>query len=141
SGTIDEGSSPEGEVAASGKPPVSGGSWSYTPPHLGDGTYTAQATQSDGAGNSAASAPVTFSVDTTAPAVTLNALGSPTKDPTPTLTGSATEEGEAGPVSVTSCEGSTPGGEVAASGKPPVSGGSWSSTPPHLGDGTYTARA
>jgi hypothetical protein len=40
---------------------------------LNDGTYTAQAVQSDGAGNQGVSAPRTFTVDTTAPSVTLTA--------------------------------------------------------------------
>src|SRR5204863_330059 len=128
--TIYEGSSPGGEVAASGKPPVSGGSWSYTPLHLGDGTYTAQATQSDAAGNSTTSAPVTFSVDTTAPVVTLDALSSPTKDPTPALSGAAGKaEGDSPTVSVTIYEGSAASGKVAAFENVPVSGGSWSYVP------------
>src|SRR6185437_3223622 len=91
--TIYEGSPAGGKVAAFENVTRSGGSWSYVAPHLGDGAYTAQVTQSDAAGN-VGTAEHTFTVDTTAPAVTLNALSSPTKDPTPTLTGSASEEAE-----------------------------------------------
>jgi Big-like domain-containing protein len=48
---------------------VSAGAWSTTPATLADGTYTAVATQSDAAGNTATSAPHTFTVDTVAPKV------------------------------------------------------------------------
>jgi hypothetical protein len=47
--------------------------WSAaTSPALGDGTYTVQATQSDAAGNVATSATSTFTIDRTAPTVTVN---------------------------------------------------------------------
>jgi large repetitive protein len=45
----------------------SGGSWSIEPTSLADGTYTAQAEQTDAAGNTATSAPRSFSIDATAP--------------------------------------------------------------------------
>jgi hypothetical protein len=46
----------------------SGVAWSVTPTtDLGNGTHTARARQSDAAGNSASSAPVTFTVDATGP--------------------------------------------------------------------------
>ncbi len=83
--TIHEGTMVAGKVTASGRGPVSAGAWSYTAAHLNDGTYTAQAAQSDEAGNVGTSAPVTFTVDTTPPAVTINAVPSPTKDTEPTL--------------------------------------------------------
>jgi hypothetical protein len=43
------------------------GTWSTTVTSLAAGTYTAQATQSDSAGNTATSASHTFTIDTTAP--------------------------------------------------------------------------
>jgi hypothetical protein len=46
--------------------------WSTTAAALAQGTYTAQATQTDTAGNVATSAANTFVVDTTAPTVTVN---------------------------------------------------------------------
>ena len=58
-------------------------------PALADGTYTVQAEQSDGAGNTGFSSAVTFSVDTTAPIVSLTnpAGGSSTNDTTPAFQG------------------------------------------------------
>ena len=75
--TIYVGSSVGGAEAASGSVSESGGGWSYTPPTLGDGTYTAQATQKDNGGNTGTSSAVTFTVDTAAPSVSLNAITSP----------------------------------------------------------------
>ena len=45
----------------------SGGSWSIAPSALADGAYTAQAEQTDAAGNAATSVPRSFSIDATAP--------------------------------------------------------------------------
>src|SRR5439155_1579264 len=59
---------------------------SHHAPHL---TYTAQASQSDSAGNTGASSAATFVVDTTAPAVTLNAVSGPSHNTQPTFSGSA----------------------------------------------------
>ena len=60
-------------------------------PALPEGTYTAQATQLDAAGNTGTSTANTFVVDTTAPVVTLTrpADGSSTNDTTPTYAGGA----------------------------------------------------
>jgi hypothetical protein len=46
----------------------SGATWSTSVTTLGEGTYTAQAMQVDTAGNTAKTAPRTFTIDTTAPA-------------------------------------------------------------------------
>jgi Big-like domain-containing protein len=51
-------------------PTRAGGSWSTTASTLTSGTYTAKASQSDGSGNTGASAPHTFTVDTIAPTAT-----------------------------------------------------------------------
>ena len=48
-------------------PAVAGGAWTASPTALADGTYTAQATQDDAAGNTGRSAAHTFTVDTVAP--------------------------------------------------------------------------
>jgi large repetitive protein len=136
--------SKEGSIVAEGKNvPVTGGTWSYTPPHLADGTYTAQATEKDEAGNTGSSVPVTFTIDTTLPEVSINPVASPTNNPTPKLEGSAhTDADDEENVTVTIHEGSSAGGKVVAEGKSvPVIGGTWSYTPPHLADGTYTAQA
>jgi hypothetical protein len=50
----------------------SGGSWSIEPSTLADGTYTAQAEQTDAAGNTGTSGARSFTVDATAPDTTLD---------------------------------------------------------------------
>jgi hypothetical protein len=139
--TIHEGSL-TGKVVASGGVPVSAGTWSYESPHLPDGTYTAQAAQSDEAGNVGTSSAVGFTVDTTPPAVTINPVTSPTNNATPTLTGAAgNATGDVAAVTVTIYKGLSVGGTVAASGAATVTGTTWSYKAPHLADGTYTAQA
>jgi uncharacterized protein (DUF2141 family) len=134
--TIYKGSSVGGAEAASQNVSVSGSSWSYTAPHLEDGTYTAQAAQGDNAGNTGMSSAVTFTVDTTSPSVALDTVASPGKDSTPTLTGAAgTEPGDAGTVTVKILSGKTPIASTVAS----VSAGGWSWVAPHLSDGSYNA--
>jgi hypothetical protein len=122
---------------------VTGETWSYTPPHLEDGTYTAQATQKDKAGNTGESSTVTFTIDTVPPTVSINPVKSPTNNATPELAGSAhTDADDEESVTVVVYEGSSVGGKVAAEGKSvPVIGEAWSYTPPTLADGTYTAQA
>ena len=51
-------------------PSVAAGAWTAQPTALADGTYTAQATQDDGAGNTGRSTAHTFTVDTVAPKAT-----------------------------------------------------------------------
>lgn len=139
---IHEGSSVSGKLVASGSVPVSGGAWSYPAPHLADGTYTAQASQRDEAGNVGTSAAVTFRVDTTKPLVTMTAVASPTKNPEPTLSGAAgVAVGDEPTVTVTIYQGTSVGGTIAAAGGVTVKGGAWSYASPHLADGTYTAQA
>ncbi len=140
-----EGNAVGGTVAASGSANVVSGAWSLTPPHLADGTYTAQAEQTDAAENKGVSQPVTFTIDTAAPAVTIDAVPSPSNDSTPNLSGGAgTVSGvspDASSVAVKVYEGGSVGGPVAASGTSAVKAGGWSFTTPHLKDGTYTAQA
>ena len=143
--TIHEGGSLNGEVVALEEVPASAGTWDYPVAHLGDGIYTAQATQGDEAGHTGTSNAVTFTVDTTAPAVTLTSPteGAFVKTPTPTLSG----QGGAAPwdasrLTVKIHEGSsTAGSVVASSTSVSVKGGTWSYAPAHLNDGIYTAQA
>ena len=140
--TIYKGGAPEGEAAATGKASVKGAAWSYTPSHLPDGTYTAQASQQDEAGNTRATPPTTFTVDTAAPGVSIEPATSPTNDATPTLSGAlGTTAGDSSAVSVKIYKGSSASGEVASTGKAAIAGSTWSYTPSHLPDGTYTAKA
>lgn len=140
------GASVAGQLLVSESVSVLGGAWSYTTPHLADGTYTVQAQQSDAAGNVGTSAPATFTVDTTAPAVGLSspADGALLDTSTPSFGGPAGDEsGDGSSVLLKIYAGAS------ASGTPveevPVSRGgeTWTtgSTGPHLADGTYTAQA
>ena len=142
--TIYEGSAPSGKVAASETVSPSGSSWSFTPAKpLAEGTYTAQATQEDKAGNVGKSGAVTFTVVTKVPAVSINPVAAFTKNTTPTLTGNAGVRPADDPsVDVTVYDGSAVGGTVAASEVVSVSGSTWSFTPSKaLAQGTYTAQA
>jgi hypothetical protein len=140
--TVHNGSSVGGSVASSGVVGVSGGKWSYTPLVLPDGTYTAQASQENAAGNAGQSAAVTFTVDTKAPVATINPVAAFTKDPTPTLTGVAgVLAGDRKNVVVTIYEGGSAGGVLVESASVPVSGASWSYTTQHLFDAEYTVIA
>jgi large repetitive protein len=131
-----------GETVAEGSALVSGATWSYTAPALGDGAYTARARQLDSAGNLGESEAAPFTIDTTPPLVTLGALATPTNDPTPTLTGGAGGAvGDLQTVLVRVYHGSKPEGSVAAEHSVTPSLGAWSYTTPTLADGTYTARA
>jgi hypothetical protein len=65
------------------------GAYSVTSPALPDGSYTAEASQSDGAGNTGYSAETPqFTIDTTPPAVSITGAARTTST-TPTLTGTA----------------------------------------------------
>jgi hypothetical protein len=140
--TIHRGASTGGEVVAEGVVPVEGTSWSYTPSALPDGTYTAQATQQDEAGNTGTSLSSTFTVDTKAPQLSIKPVTSPTDDATPALGGElGAEAGDSPTVAVKVYKGSAASGEVAASGKATVEGATWTYTSTHLPDGTYTAQA
>jgi hypothetical protein len=138
----------KGEAAA-GTPmesvpvPVTAGAWSHTTPSLADGTYTAQATQEDSAGNVGKSTAVTFTVDTTAPTVAVTPVTSPTKSQTPTISGVAgVASGDQASVTVTVYKGSSAAGEVVESKAVMPSGSTWSFTlGKTLTEGTYTAQA
>ena len=141
---IYEGTSASGTPAVSGSATVTGSSWSYTPTTaLHEATYTAQATQEDDAGNVGKSSAVTFTVLTKLPVVSMNAVSSPTNDPTPTLSGAASDGVVDGStVSVTIYNGGSVGGSVAAAGVVSRSGANWEYTPATpLPEGTYTAQA
>jgi len=139
---IYQGTSAGGTVAASGGVAVTHGTWSYAAPDLADGTYTAQASQSDEAGNLGKSTAVTFTIDTTPPAVTINAVASPSQTAEPTLTGMAgVAVGDGSSVAVTIYQGASVGDTIAASGNVSRNAGSWTYTAPHLADGTYTVQA
>lgn len=124
----------------------SGSSWSVTPgTPLADGTWTAQAEQSNADGTVGRSTPSTFSVDTAAPAVTLTApsTGTTTADSTPELAGAAgAAPGDAAVVQVEIHAGTDLSGSLVQSLSATRVGGAWStSASPALANGTYTAVA
>jgi large repetitive protein len=121
-----------------------GGAWSTSiGPALGDGTYTAQAEQSDEAGNTGQSTPSTFTVDTAVPAVSLTPVASPTNDPSPSFGGGAgVAAGDIAEVTLKVYPGSTVSGNPVRTTTVAPSGASWSATlGSALADGTYTVQA
>jgi len=117
---------------------LEGGRWMLGPAKpLPDGTYTAIATQIDPAGTSL---PVTFTVDTAPPMVTLNPPESPSDDDTPSFTGTASD---ATPVIVQIYVGGAEDGTVVSVASAAVTGGGWKSgdANPVLASGEYTAVA
>ncbi|HEX4437656.1 MAG TPA: Ig-like domain-containing protein [Solirubrobacteraceae bacterium] len=119
-----------------------GGAWSYGAPTLAQGTYTAQAAQDDEAGNEGLSAPQTFTVDTTGPAVAVNLLSSPTNNSKPSITGHlGAAPGDVSTVSVVVYQGAITGGTTAAEGTATNTGETSWSFSPHLEDGQYTVQA
>jgi hypothetical protein len=138
--TIYQGATVGGTIAASGEVPVKAGAWSFSSPQLADGTYTAQATQGDEAGNSK-SVSTTFTINTAPPAVTLNQPPSPSKNTTPSFSGKATDVTK---VTVNVYAGASAEGTVVASATAtPGVTGEWSSgtVSQALPEGTYTAQA
>jgi Bacterial Ig-like domain len=109
---------------------------------LEDGTYTAQAEQSDEAGNNGLSSPVTFTVKTKGPAVTLSAPASLMNIATPSFSGSAgVAVGDLGLVKLKIYAGSLPVGAPVQTLEVTPPGAAWQASSPALPDGTYTAQA
>ncbi len=113
------------------------GNWSYTSPSLSQGPHVVSAQTTDAAGNtSAASAPVSFTVDSVAPAaprVTSPASGSTVKTASPPLLGTAEPNTT---VTLFLDSATTPTATVTASAS-----GSWSHTPSPLAQGTHSVTA
>jgi hypothetical protein len=127
-------------VVASKEVTASGGRWSLTAPHLADGTYEAEASQSDEAGNEGPRATRTFTVDTVPPTVTLNQPPTPSNNTTPSFTGFASETT---PVEIEIYAGTSASGTPVASASAEGNGSNWASgaTSPALTSGRYTAVA
>ncbi|MGO8907626.1 MAG: Ig-like domain-containing protein [Solirubrobacteraceae bacterium] len=118
-----------------------GGRWSLGPTEpLGDGTYTAQATQTNFASETGTSLPVTFTIDTAAPTVTLNSPQSPSDDTTPSFAGTASD---VTPITVQIHAGPTAKGPVVSTATATGTGAGWTSgdASPALSVGQYTAIA
>jgi len=116
-----------------GNATVTGNTWTFTPTvPLPDGPHTVTATATDAAGNTASDSN-DFTVDTTAPAVTVTtpAEGSSTNDSTPTYSGTV----EAGATVVITVDGVVLGNAT-------VTGTTWTFTPTvPLAEGPHTVTA
>ena len=120
---------------------VSGGTWSLGPAEpLKDGTYTVRATQTNLTFETGTSSPVTFTVDTAAPTVTLNSPESPSSNTTPSFTGTASDTT---PITVQIHAGATAKGTVVSTATAMGTGVGWTSgnASPALSSGQYTAVA
>ncbi len=117
------------------------GTWSVDATALADGLYTVQAHQTDEVSNTGYSDQHAFTVDTTAPTVTLldPANGTHTSDPTPDISGLAsTGTADVPTVDLTITGGGSPVHLTAAVS----SSGSWEvPVPTEMADGNYTVQA
>ncbi len=118
------------------------GTW-FTEPvvePLNDGTYTARATQTNVFSEQGESTPVTFTVETGRPTVTLNSPESPSDNTTPSFTGTASEKAL---VTVQIHAGGTVGGTLVSRATASGTGAGWTSgnASPALPTGEYTAVA
>jgi hypothetical protein len=137
------GTTAEGVVVSSATAAPKAGSWtsSAAAPALADGTYTAIAVQASAIENPVgASAPVTFTIDTQPPSVTLNSLPTPSANAAPSFSGTATDTTA---VTVYVYRGALATGGLIASSTAEVDGGVWiaASLSPKLEWGEYTAVA
>jgi hypothetical protein len=118
-----------------------GGSWSLGPAEpLADGAYTARAEQTNGASETGVSSPVTFTVDTAAPTVTLDQPETPSANAAPAFRGSASDTT---PVTVGIHAGPTTKGPLVSTATATGTGARWTSgiATPALSIGQYTAVA
>jgi hypothetical protein len=122
---------------------VSGG-YTVTASPLTSGTYTVRTTQNDGAGNSTNSNTRIFTVDATAPVVTVSspANNSYPNGTTPTFSGTATAA-DLATVTIRIYTGSSTAGTLVQTLTTAKSGSAWSATPttPLAGNAQYTVQA
>ncbi|WP_261165446.1 Ig-like domain-containing protein [Microbacterium sp. Marseille-Q6965] len=138
---------PSGAVAGTVTVDPDTGDWTFTPgAPLGDGEYTVEATAEDAAGNAATAGPVTFTIDTTAPALTIDAPAndSVTSDPAVRISGGSDAglgEPNAGAEIVVTVSGAKTGGIDGTVAVDPRTG-DWTFTPSApLVDDVYTVTA
>jgi len=142
------GATVKGTVVSKAEATRTSGSWSSgkANPALKDGQYTATATQAGSPGNPAGvSPPVTFTVDTVAPAVTITtpASGKTLSVSRPTFSGAAGDAtGDQPVVTLNIYVGASVSGTLTQTLQITPAGTKWTtgSTGPRLPDGTYTAQ-
>jgi hypothetical protein len=141
-----KGKKAEGTVVASATAPGTGGVWSSgnASPALVSGEYTAIATQPSSLKNKAGvSTPMTFTVETASPKVTLNQLAKPlSNNATPAFTGTATDITPV-TVEIFKATAGKPEGAFVATATAGGTGAAWTSaaTTPALASGEYSAIA
>lgn len=113
------------------------GNWTVDAAQLTDGTYTVAGVATDAAGNTGIATPQSFTVDTVAPTITLDAPanGSTTNDNTPNISGTS-EAGAAITVLVSDANGLVQTLTATADGN-----GAWNVDAAQLPDGDYTITA
>ena len=126
--TIKEGSTTLGTTTVN-----SGGIWTFTPT-LSDGAHTIVASETDAAGNTG-SAALTFTLDTTAPAVTQNLVSDTGSSSSDKITSNDALTGGGDPNATVhfTVDGSAIAGTATAN-----SSGNWTFTPSGLPDGSHT---
>ena len=126
--TIKEGSTVLGTATADGT-----GAWSFTPTGLANGAHTLTVTQTDLAGN-IGTATLNFTLDTTAPAVSVTLVAETGRSSTDGITSNPAIQGTgAANTTVTIKEGGTVLGTATTD-----STGAWSYTPTGLANGAHT---
>jgi hypothetical protein len=141
---IYRGSGTGGSIAQSLTANVVSGGYTVTASPLTSGTYTVRTTQNDGAGNSTNSNTRIFTVDATAPVVTVSspANNSYPNGTTPTFSGTATAA-DLATVTIRIYTGSSTAGTLVQTLTTAKSGSAWSATPttPLAGNAQYTVQA
>ena len=122
-----------------------GTTWSATVPTLSEGDYTVTVSQSDDLSHVGTSPAQSFTVDRTAPAVTVTAptAGSATNASVPVFSGArGTATGDTAAVTVRLYAGAGTGGTLLQTRAATVTGSTWSvASASSLADGTYTVQA
>ncbi|UQR65125.1 Ig-like domain-containing protein [Bradyrhizobium sp. C-145] len=110
------------------------GHWSFTPTGLADGSHTIVASETDAAGNPG-TASLSFTLDTTAPAVTVSLADDTGASATDKITSDPALSGSGDPNAVVhfTVDGTPNAATATADGS-----GQWSFTPTGLTDGSYT---
>jgi hypothetical protein len=117
----------DGNAVATTATANASGAWSYTPTGLSDGPHTIVASETNSAGTGTAS--VTFTLDTTPPAVTERLVSGGTTTSNPALSGT----GEPNATVHFTIDGNAIAGTATADAT-----GAWSYTPTGLANGTHT---
>ena len=112
------------------------GSWTTSVTLAGDGPHSLTATDTDAAGNTGTSAPITYTLDTVAPTVAIGSTGGVTTTPGQTISGTVTGEAPVAGTTVTVLDGTTAIGTATV-----AADGSWTTSVTLTGDGPHSLTA